>query len=464
MMYSIGPGPRAQVASTTALAALKGIADGAIVATAHPRAALWRRDRTSTLTADGLAVLAAADTGYWVRDLVAGAPGAAAVAAWYVDTGAGDNSAAGTAAETPVRDVEEVLYRIGQQPVGAGGSTTLINITGDTPARAIEINVNLVDNGILAFVGTKTVLDATHTISAHTDWAPATGVIGSYTLSGAPNLTNSGWVGKFCRINAGARTGWKSPIVKDLGSGVFRGNFGQQSDYSAVEPVNADPVSIYSPSKFGGNVTVRAKGLGTVFFQDLDIGVVGADHSTICTEGQVVFLACTVRGLDAYQGTVIVTVALCQVIECRAYGYIQAHASSFSSVGGATLAARRSGVISIATRCLAVGTVIVGHGTEGRGQLIVSAPLGIADYNGDGLIVWPASLVTATDVVFLRDKASVSANGFHILAGGGFYYSTGKLPVAAGTAPTVEVLLASTSKALTDLPLALNGASFQVNQ
>ena len=456
------------VGSTTVLSSLVGYADGALISTATPPA-LWRlaRGYVQIVATPRLAV-SAAGGGAWIRDVASGAPGASNVAAWYVNTATGNDDNDGLTALTSLASIQEFLYRLGSQPIdGYVVGIAYVYVAGDT-AAPLTIDVKFSNDGGLAFVGTKTNLLTGQTISAVTAWNTTTGVVGSYTLTGAPVLTSH--VGHFVRINAGARLGFKAPIAKAISAGVFRASWADQNDGSAIEPVVADTLDVYRVNAIAADIRIAGGPAGTaggtIYFQDLDLGTPGSDHSVVVSSGQVSFVACVVHGLDFYEGVTSATLSLCYVVECRSYGFAEAMACTFASVGGSALAARGRGIFRVSSRCLIQGGgLTAGHALEGPGHLRCSAPAACVDYPSSALLVFPGATAVLDDVLTARDAASAPL-AVQVMAGGGVFYASGKAPVIVGTAPTGDYKVGGTAKAKAAIPYfeTTNGAAVVVNQ
>lgn len=477
------PTIRASVSTVTDLAALSvsGYDNGAVVTTGAPNAT-WRLNRAfvGVVLNDPLRYVYAhfsgaegpGDNGVWVRDIDAGEAGADNQDIWTVNPsgiGASDsNASSGTLAS-----INEVLNRIGKQPIdGSQVGTATINLSADDITENLTIDVKFANDGALAIVGTKTVI-STHTITAVTPYNSTTGVIGQYTISGAPDLSTR--VGKFVRISSGPRLGNKTPIAKAISAGVFRGNWADQDTGAVIEPQVGDAVELYSITRIMGDVRINSSASGTgggiVYFQDCEIGTSGSSHSVIVSSGQATFIACRLYGLDFYRECSIGALTVCHVTECRSYGFVFSQASTFASASGTALSARGGGVVNISTRSLiqgggGMGALFAGHVSEGPGHVLCSSALAIVDYDVPAIQTSPGSTVRADEVITLRDAASGNF-GIVLASGSGFYYATGKPPVIVGTVPpTSDYKVGGTNKAKAAIPYfeVLNGACAVINQ
>lgn len=431
------------------------LADGALVTTAGPRAARWTLSKSSSLSPDGIRVIAAQGGGVWLRDLITGAPGAASVSAWFVASN-GDDNADGLDVTSPVAHLDEVLARIGAQTVD-GAQTPVVVISLDTSyvdAADKLIALHLANGATVVIFGTR-VMAATATITAVTPWDDGTATIGSYTLS----ADLSAYLGRFMRVVSGPNQGLRSPIAKALGGNTFRGLWMNPNTYAVGEPAIGDIVEVLSIPKLSGNVRIQAIGDGTIGFQDVEVGVVGADHSVRALEAGVTFLSCIVHGLDFYEGVTLGIVAGCVTYDCRAYAEVQTFGSLHLSGGGAYLAARGNGVIQVVDRTLIQGGPLqVGHLDEGPGH-VLSLPLSfltgqgpgtlaVADYAGDAMIVTPGSTVTAQALVYARDAlVPGSGNGYRVLSGGSVFYAPSPAlpPQLVGSLPANPYFIAGQS-------------------
>jgi len=421
----------------------------------------------------------AGNNGAWVRDLDAGEPGGTTKPNQFV------NSASGLASDDNRSDQDdfclstmmEAVYRLGKQAIDGydltltannGSGIIYIYILSDVSGASFTIDLKMINDGVVAFIGNKTVL-STHTVTAVTPYNTTTGVVGSYTLSGAPDLTP--FLGKFVRINAGPRTGWKASISKTPSAGVFQGTWADQGNNgAAVEPQVGDTVDIYSVPQIRGDMRINCgpsgTNGGTIIFQDLEMGVPGSDHSVIVSGGQVYFIGCQVYGLDFYEGVSYGLINTCSVTECRSYGFVECAGSTFDTYGGVNLAARGRGIVHVSARCLMQnGGITAGHATEGPGHIRCDANIVIANYTTAGITVFPGSSVTLDEVATINTAVGAPL-AVQVFSGGQLFYAMGKAPVITGTAPTGDYKIGGTAKAKAAIPYleALNGAVVAVNQ
>lgn len=412
------------------LAALTGVPDGATIATAPPRAADWTRDASATEAPDGLRVVGSADGGAFFRDCVKGAPGAYLVTLWKCDPLAPDNE--GDGQSVPVKDIEEILLRIGDQRLDGSVGTVFLQLLGDyNDGRTYTFRLSFSNDGGFAVLGHRTVL-ASVTLGSVTPWNAAAGVFGSYEISGAPDITLSGYLGNFARLGSGINTGSKTLVSKDLGAGVFRGSWGNQASGVSIEPVSGDLVEIYRPTKLGGPVIVEASGAGTIYFEDVDVGVVGASHSTYVAGGACNFVACTIRGLDWGERVDNGVLNVSATYDCRNYGYLSVQCHTFLSVGGTAFSTRGGGVSKVISRALVIGGAFsAGHGQEGPGSLTAFATMAAEDYTPAAIDVWPASEAVLYETAIALNSASISA-AFKVYSTGSIVFVPGKLPMAYG--------------------------------
>jgi hypothetical protein len=400
--------------------------------------------------------------GPW-RSGVTGRPGAAAVTDWYVDPVNGSDANSGLSNSKALKSLAEFQRRLGDQAID--GITVQVHLLADTTANTIR--ARFMNGGQLYILGQKTVV-ATDTIAAVTPWNASTGVIGDYTLT---NTTTASHVGKFIRVNGGARDGNKAPIAKSTGTKSVRGNFMDQSAWAPVEPQVGDAVQIYTVTKIASNCTVLADGDGLIAFQDVEMGVAGSSHSVVALGGSVEWLACIVHGLDIHRQCDSGTVALSLTYDHRIFGLCEEWGNTCMSVGGAALNPRGGGVATIYARTLVQGYgVSAGHDLQGPGTLVISdpgsggGPLVIADAAVDGVTCFPGGRVICHDRLFVRDFAAGGLTGYVVKSGGGIYYDAGLVPAAYGTAPATFAKVGGTSKASGAIPYteATNGASLSV--
>ena len=422
--------------------------------------------------------LSPGDNGIWIRDVITGAPGAASVSEWWIDptNPLADDDNPNPADDFTLATMSELLCRLGKQPIDGndavliannGSGIVYVHVQSTMPSPG-TIDLNFINDGAIAFIGPRNVV-ATATISASTPWNDTTGVVGSYTLTGAPNLT--GHVGHFVRVSSGPRLGWKAPIAKALSASSFRGSFADQAANGAsVEPVVGDTVELYTVPTLTGDLRISSgvpgTNGGTIYFEAVELGVTGQSHSVVVASGQASFTACALHGLDFYTGCDEGLLNACYVVECRSYGFVEAAGCTFATVGGTNLSARGRGVIRISARCLIQGGGIsAGHTLEGPGDIRCNAPVASCDYIGSAAQVFPASSIVLDEVLTARDAAG-APQGVLVNSGGQFFYASGKAPVIVGTTPTNDYRIGGTLKAKAAVPYfeTANAAVVAVNQ
>lgn len=423
----------------------------------------WRYQPTSTATPDGKTVVAASNGGNWIRES-GGFPGASRFTQWETaSTGNDANDCRATGPTHACATIAEILRRIAKQPID---STNVHIHLGSNDTSNTEIDV-VTENGYTLNVdGDKTTV-ATYVISAVTNWA--SGTIGTATLTGAPNLTTLGYTGvMFARIAAGTRAGNFTPIGKDLGSGQFRHTMVDINSFGGVNPVaTTDSFIVYSLTKLGGDVRISNTGYGYIQFNDLDIGTIGASHSTFAMVGAPWFVGCNIRGFDVYPGVWQGLIVGSATFDHRIYGLENIWSSTMNTVGGAPLSVRQAGAAQVYSRSLVQGAgVSVGNDYDGPGHLIVADWLAIADYSsGAGITVYPGSNMLIKYNVWLTATAA-AATGIVVYGGGGIRYDTGFAPSLLGTVPTTAYTIGGLAKIVGLIPFfdVLSGGGVTINQ
>lgn len=456
--------PAGFIASVLNLPTTVGYSDGQLITVKAPRAMVLRYSeseytaQSGGLSPDNLRTFAGALAGsMWIRDVDLGMPGATDFLNWYVDSVAGNDNNDGVTALTPVKHIEEVLYRLGKQPIGNISPT--INLAGDFSAGSkLLIAPYLTNDQQIYFVGTKTVL-ATYTVTT-VAWNEASGIPGNYTLSGAPNLTALGYVGKFIRVNGGPRDGWKATIASTTGSGVFIGNWADVNNLVAVEPVTGDTVQVYDTTKLPDTVIAPTgetdfTGNAAIYFFNCQLGTVGGNHVVSVCGGNVYFIGCEINGFDVLSGTSYCELAGSRTRDFHTYGFVSAYAHTFSTNGGVGIGARPGGSVHIDARCLVQGTSVeTGNVAEGPGSIICNAPLffnGSGAGNSDVLFVYPESVFIAYDYLASYNGTG-SGTTYRIFSGGALYYNGSKKPAATGTTPTNFAIIGGTTKLAITIP------------
>jgi len=428
--------------------------NGTKVMVTFPRSMTCVLDKNSTIIADNLRYFAATPSGIWIRDIAAGAPGACEVLNWYVSSSVGNDNNDGLTNITALASIEELQYRIGNQPIdGNTVGIVFVNLLSDfNDGRQYSFNFNFIHDGGIAFIGQKNI-QATHIISSVTQWDEITGVIGAYTLTGSPNLSSN--VGMFARISASANSsaiGRKTLIVRTPSTGVFNGNFIDQSTTLVAEPIVGDTIQIYTLTKLGGNIVINSNPVvfnsgGGIYFQDVDMGIVGSNHSVTIGSGSVSCIACILRGCDVQPGVNQLSLTVCATYDLRAYSFLTLYGTIMQSGGGALLDVRNNATANSYTRSWVYGnTFSIGNASDGGGMFCAVGPFVVShvnSVNNNAIIVFNRSNLVIGSKFLIIESPSLT-NGFYVRPGGGIYYPSATTPIFSGTLPTNKFKIGST--------------------
>lgn len=476
----IGGGGGGGITLSPSVAALStlgtGLPNGYVVEVTGNQASLWTLGPADNGVPTSVTRAPSDDGRTWYRDTVRGTPGTASQQFWYIDPVSGHDTNDGLTPGTALQTWDEFSARLGDQVIDGydpnlPGTIMYVQfLNGRTyiAGDQMDVRAHFTNKGGLAILGTKTTV-VSDTIAAVTPWAAATGVIGAYTLT---TNTTASHVGQMIEVSSGPNQGVKTPIAKSTGAKQFRGNFFAQDTGVPTDPSVSDPVNIYTVTQILGEVHVEALGDGTVYFQDIELGVISSPHSVVFRTGQIQAIACILHGCDIWQDCDFATVQLCLTYDFRVYGYCIEWGNVHMSTIGTALDVRAGGTVIIYGQTLVQSYgVVVGHQLEGVGTLVVSdpgdggGPLAVADYSTQGFLIYPGSTLVCHDYIFCRDSVS-SAASYQVMAGGLLAYDSAVKPLTAGTAATQFSIIGGTTKASAAIPFfnSTSGGAFVVNQ
>ncbi len=261
-----------------------GVVDGSVYYTATPRA-MRLTLATSAATPDGYRIFSSSAAGrVFFRDTNYGVPGASEVSTWYISGPAeaipGDNANDGLSAATPIRDVQELNYRL-------AGQTVVTNVTVYVAGANVTTIWNQRFSPDLAeitftFVGVRSYVGAVSSTCTMTAWNNATKTVGKMVL-GAGNW--SSFVGRPVEFTGIANCiGWVTEEIVS-GTAITPGPF-NLSTLSSVSGSGAQAWRSYTQPSLG-RIAVEPTGRGVVVFQDIDF--LAPDASASC---RVVFNGC----------------------------------------------------------------------------------------------------------------------------------------------------------------------------
>lgn len=321
------------VANLAALAAVQGMANGEfrfVVTLAEP----FDFDSSSTLAADGFAVVApAVGSGRWIRRGL-GAEKWRAQSNWRIDAVAGDDEADGNA--TPLKTQAELFRRWGPSPhlnppaveysTGSPGRfyfptiITLLTSLPQSDPHAMPDGIRLNNNGRLIFKGTVTTA-RTGTLSSVVALNRSTNQAVSVT-----DTALTSWSADICqriRVTAGANAGSTGWVAKDLGSKAARISPPSKLNYDSDGDTRAAFVTV-TPSTFSNSDAYalqtlprmywglqphvnagfeRSSAFGLVRYEDLEIATTSA-HPVMGNLGNAYsfFVGCKINGNGLFTG------------------------------------------------------------------------------------------------------------------------------------------------------------------
>ena len=187
----------------------------------------FRLDRASTLTPDGITIVASVDGGNWIRQMD-GDIVWFSQPDWYIDPINGNDENLGNSPATALRTAAELSRRWPGQPLLTGRLSNLVvanlvvvsvNILNNLPITdPVDINVRMPANSLLALLGQATV--------------ERSGDFDAVVVKNRP--TNQPWVvtdfaanwaldvGKLVVITSGPNAGQSAWVAKDLGANQAR--------------------------------------------------------------------------------------------------------------------------------------------------------------------------------------------------------------------------------------------------
>jgi hypothetical protein len=258
--------PMQAVADTTALGALSitALDDGSVVSMRSVKD-LWYLDKTSTLTADGITIIAASGgTGRWIR-MIQSHLSWRKQTAWFIDQGAGDDENDGAALGTALASHDEFQRRVADedQPIDVDMVVTFsANYTGDIENTVSVSQIS--PYGSITYSGQRTVAFS-GSITATTPWTTGT-TAGTLTDSGlAVSFAASGGLGKLCVLTSGASSGAASWLtLESVAKTVRYSGFFNDSTFAVTDPNATDTYDVVDLTQITGKVTQVGDGY-TVF-------------------------------------------------------------------------------------------------------------------------------------------------------------------------------------------------------
>jgi|SRR6185436_770622 len=369
---------------------------------------------------------------------------------WYIDSINGDNDRDGATPNTSINSIAEFTKRIGAQVINSGVTVNILQ--SDASFWDIDINVGI--TGVVTFVGQKNIVISS-TLSVVNVWNPNTQTIGSYQLSGNPDIST------FCKNSFIQTVGGNkfSPIGKSLGAGAFNGVWRDTGDNS-TEPSVSDAIEIYQINSVN-LINISAQGSGTINFVNIEIDqLLNRGLTNISLRG------CKINVLTNFStpnslfisSSHVGSLTLANTIgDCFLSGNVVLQSSIFYR-----FTAFGFGNITI------VGPVIIQNTTlnldgntnafsfSGPVSLCITpfGMLAINDYDdtGIGIEIGANSLLRVESYLFIvADNAENT--GIHIKSGGYLFFKSGFLPVVAAVQPSAPWNIGGISKTQLDIAL-----------
>lgn len=221
----------------------------------------FHRNQLSTLTPDGITVIAANGGGNWERLVPTTALDWLSQAAWYIDSAAGDDENAGDVAN-PLATSDELNRRLS---VGSLQQNTTVTIVEGTTLDHFVLNIDI-DTYSIDIVGEPTLVTS-DTVSAYSARNHATPVGYRMEATGIADWTP--YVGMRVRGTSGASTGAYCWVAREdpQGAGLDVARISQPSGLPFGSLINLVPGDSFVIETFPsiGSVTIDITGRDAVY-------------------------------------------------------------------------------------------------------------------------------------------------------------------------------------------------------
>lgn len=414
----------------------------------------WTYEPTSSATADGVTVVAAAGGGRWLRDIVTGWPGANTKPQWFVDSAGGaDTNDCQAEAPTvgdhgPCLTIEEVINRrLGAQIVDGAVLPypgLLVTLAGSFPEDHV-LHFASVNYGLVTLQGARTyaTFDAGTdlTISAMTAWDPPNHVEGLYSVPGLDlgTYANKGFLEVTTLL-----PGEIMVIGADKGASVDGGSHDTFHSPGPVaeevdELVAGVHVRPYTVTKLGGIVHLLHGGQfgGGWNLLDLDIGPTPDDAHGVEISGGMNNGAwgCILRGPELWQGTWLYPWAS-RITASHFYGHV---AFAIGNVFDNGAQVRDGGFLELKDHNIFYNDLLAGT-RDGPGTIEIDGSAAFLDFTagGGGAVAIQLGSRMQIDPGAYIWAHNFTASGYFLyaLSGSTITYPSGNPPVVVAPAPT----------------------------
>ncbi len=413
-------------------------------------------DKTSTLTADAITVaVTLSGTGRWIRQNASSIKWVNQ-ATWYINASSGNDENSGVSSGAALQTHDEFMRRISRHTITQTIDVFIVgNYTDD-----VNINVTF-DNDTLVFLNYWGVITPifTSTFTGVTNYNAASQQEDIVTDTAIPtSWTASSLVNKLIRVTSGTGAGAYAAVAKDLGTKQARiSRWYDVLNFTEMTVGIGDTYEVYTVNKFGGTVVLDVKGVGQVYFSDLDLATTDVTHGVNAIRGTSFMIGCHLNGLDIESTAEQVGLIACRIKNgCRTNGSnIIMDACLAVRDTTAAIQSRENGRIFINTATMCQGTG--GVSVDPRGFISVDEPLAIFDCT-TAMTVGNSGVLELNDYLWGK---GVSTTGIDVKANGAVSYDPAKVPAWVSSAPTNYVLSGGVSVASTEIPffnLAKNAA------
>lgn len=407
-----------------------GLIDFSVRFTSAPRTAMWILNRNANpALADNIKYVAAIGGGLWIRNMTLGSAGANFQNTWYVNFNTGNNNADGLTLSTPVKSINEVQARWGDQVIdGYLVPFVEIFVAGNTD-ESFRLTPKFSNHAVVIIYGTRTnIIGLNGTFTTFQNWNGATKTQCEFSYSSlATSWTAAGAVGNFLAIPS---LGDVSVIVgKDLGSKTALSC--GPCDVTNFFPVDASTIAFqgYTVNKISANTLyIAPEGLGVLIFKDIELGNnVDLHCIEVFGSAQTTFSGCRIFGLDNYAPVSTGAVGS-MLVGWRNYGIDLLLCNVHDSVGGAILRVHETGFTDILSNILMLGVPSIDLG----GVLLIEED---ASTFGafQGFIVNGKMQINGS---FWAKNANASGNVLQVTAGAFVTYADATKIGATGSVPT----------------------------
>jgi hypothetical protein len=366
---------------------------------------------------------------------------------WYVDHENGDDRAPGTIGD-PVESIREIARRTRGMVFDEDVSPTytITCAVGSTP-NPENVTLTPVFNGAVnLFIRSVPVPMFSGAMTSGTlEWSDSGHQEVNAVCSGIPtSWTASDLVGKQIRISSGDRAGNATFAAYDMGSKTVRCAGWMHPDYYNDTAVSGDSFDVCDIARYTGHWVVQTIGPGAVWFEDIEIGTRGNQHSLEC-RGFMNASRARINGCDILEGGSMYLIG-CYVGDGlrQTYGSCAIELTAMVRPSGSVSETRIGGSMYVYEQCLAQGLGMLVSG----GKVFVDSSGSVSSCDASfAYSMSTQSMIDCAGYMWSRNASSRVLSVVGPMSSIG--YTSGRVPLNVGTgSPTLLVLAGSSYASL----------------